>query len=1745
MTTDINTILSYDTVSLTPFEIRGTRSGVNNARTTGIVYTDGIYEPADSSVGGSGLFSSDTTVSNFVFDPPYGSLNTSSLKVGDSLTVNTETFSIVNIETVNRFQINPAASFSGSVPFSLALDQREYVVEPDVITNTKTGVATFTSGVVNVTGSGFLSLAEGDFIKYDGYQDYIRIAQVYSDVSLDLVSGYPGATVTGPYTAKKWKIGLTRIQYAKNDITYDGQAAKWKYDNIVGNDLTTSTSFMPLADGIELAFSRALNSEVPDLMDVAVTNNQTFASETQYETSQFSLPVVPFPEASMELFIDDVKKTMYEDYVLTYTQSPVYEPPPPPDKRFVANVMFLDGVDNVQPIPGYTESGQFFLIDSDEATIAGVYEDSISLTVDSTSQLALRDFMVESNAGILEVTDSIVDEDLVKYVSKDLSEYIDYGFSVYLNGKKQNISFPASPDDDILFQPASGRLKPRDQDHPGPGEVYQVNYMVETTSVSGETKAGIAGSTVLELDRYPVKQDSIFLAKNNSFLEEGVDFFVSYLTGRIILSEPSLGSDVFKTSYVPLSKQVNDLTYESGKWYCTTRDSRLTVQDAGNFKFLIANVALDVSKIEILRIYNETRDLDYNLTGLSTDGSAILLEKNAANIAVGLDINDVVVIDYTFLQRGTPGNYVEYFPVIINTLNVEEGSEAVYFEGSDLTSLISSNSIMTIAFTTAASESYHNVTGASYDGFGTRIDIEPAVPEDVVNPKISISDGPPSYLTVPATADPMITGNSQMIFSGINIRNIFRPKTQLSVGSNFYQVSGSAYDSAENKTTVSLSSEITSDQTSSSVLSSILYSDNPIYYEGDTVLVPSQSAVTLFNQPAFILNNDSDNILSVSSSLTELIIDGTAFSYANSSTLGDLSGAIDSSNIDSLSLITYAPTWQSNKIIPVTDVSVYRDSSTVLSAYDALRYAGTDTSSFSVSEVGNVILENGLQNGDKYTFDYLGRQFLGDNQVEYSLRYFVNLPEKSKVAASFQYINLDQFYIQVLSQKDFLEKVTIPRMEQESLQLSGSVGQGGTLPNDDGATNDDAGLTGDEYARRDAEIECNVFKNVYDFFQGRLENYGIELEAAIGYSLFNNDGTFSDAEQNGAAKAVSRVFPTADYTSLEPMRVNPLTGYFFDSNAVFTNGSTNVSGSGTKWLSQLNTGGYIGPVDSTRRYLISNVNNNTSVTINPAFEESTVSGEYTATNNRYPIYDDDGFLGAKIVGSKADNYGIEDGETFNITIDGTGESYTFNFPSGPFLGPFFANPDGPTIASLLSDIDGLSCSYERVLDPATTYGYRNSLVMRTTAPSNLLEMSDGTTTVKLGFSGDQTASGNLDRNDSNPEIFLNYSERIAIAAEEGYLAIPLGFPDKLDRTGYDGTDAVDSARSMMVEEHDYIIQEIDRLEKQITATGNLLAESGVDSTGTATAHANALYALTDASSALADVEPILLDWEGKVNNWKWSLDFTEENQTITGIDGSPSFILSVPSADDRRILNAVIFLNLYTPVIVGDDDSIPIVGTWSPWSVNGYSLNNTVTFDIDVTPAITLTATAVVTNLRFVTDSLGVNIHWLVGAIPFQETYTYVSYPTVGTMKAALNTSAVVSAAGNPSYDSRGSGIFQYSTTLINPTADLLPGLRDSYVTYQTISDKLLNERLAFIGTRDNYLLYRGAYLDVTRESQIYNDIKSEGLLLNVGSGEPGNIYAWANNRFNRRQGCYARLKQIEQQIASNQSALQVNQSLL
>ena len=205
MATDINTILSYQAIDLTPFEARGAKPGTGNARTTGPVHVDGTYVPTGNILSGLGTF--DTTdasaVTGFSFNPPWASLNALALNTHDTATIDGTAHPVLAIVNATSFVVD-ATGFLGAKAMTMTLGQREYLVEPDTSANRFFGDATFTAGSATILGAAttWLSqLAAGDIIKHDGFQESYVVDDVPSDTVLTITSTYGGDTTAGPYTA--------------------------------------------------------------------------------------------------------------------------------------------------------------------------------------------------------------------------------------------------------------------------------------------------------------------------------------------------------------------------------------------------------------------------------------------------------------------------------------------------------------------------------------------------------------------------------------------------------------------------------------------------------------------------------------------------------------------------------------------------------------------------------------------------------------------------------------------------------------------------------------------------------------------------------------------------------------------------------------------------------------------------------------------------------------------------------------------------------------------------------------------------------------------------------------------------------------------------------------------------------------------------------------------------------------------------------------------------------------------------------------------------------------------------------------------------------------------------------------------------------------------------------------------------------------------------------------------------------
>ena len=1558
------------------------------------------FVPASNVITGSGQFDStdSSAVTAVTISSPYALLTARDLTSADIVIDGTSTYTISSIIDATSFFVDKNVLSTGTHPLVFQLTQREYLVEPDAGNNNVLGDASFTAGQLTVIGIGTTwasQLAYGDFIRHDGYMDTYAIQSVIDNTHLTLTRAYTGDTTVGAFTASRVAIGRTKVQFVKNNFSYDNQAGIWKHDATTGSDVTTSAVFMPFTDGMTLKYTPAYSVNNPGLMMTQTVLRKTFARQTQYEMDFFPLPVVPNPEASVEVFINGALKDRYpvghRDYVLNYSPNPIYETPPPPDQRKICNIMFLNEIDNRVLDQASTENGQMQLLDLAGNNINDLMPGSVSLLYDGTQQTELKDYVLEPNAGMAENIDYTVNEQLVKYVLVDYSKLIDYGFNCSLNGQPQQWSVPPKTNDDIIFQPRTGRMKPQNQDKPGPNDIYEFSYQVDGDMIKNEIVPTKVGALSFRLNRWPVKNSSVFLIKNTVILTEDEDYTVLYQTGYVNLTVPMTAADAFTATYVPLSKQVNDLTYDSSSttWFCTSQDSRAVIINATNFQFslLNPNISLDASTSSLLRVYNETRQKDYNLSGAAKINHTFNLAKDSTNTSIGLSSSDTVLVDYKFASE-----VLEYKPITVNTFVVPGGANSFYLENVNAVNEMPAGAILRLAAPDSQTQYYFFIVSATFTGTNTKIVLASTVPQDITNPSINVSDDPVTFLPVPLSASPVMSGASVFTFKGKNITPIFRPNTLLKFGNDLYSVISASFDHSTYVNSVQVASTTTHDYTDAGMLSSVGYSDCPVYVETATELVPVRPIVTVPSAPGLILSQKGSDIISVISDASTLTIGTVRFDYTSNPTLGDLSSAIQASSLSSLAVNTYAPSWPSRTIVPLTKADfLYKDSSSILSVVPELRFDGTDSTGYTISAAGTIVLNSGLVRGQRYNLDYMGREFLGDTTVSYSANYFVRLPQKSKVTASFEYDNLDQFYIQAMSQRDFFETVSIPRMKNEASQLSGNAGQGGDVPTDDGGSNSSGGIADDEFRRKDDEIECRIFKNIYDFFSNRTQAFGQELYAAEGLKLFNNDGMFTDAQQAYATAGINRIFPNPDWTNFEPERVNPLTGEFVSSGVTFHNGSTTVTSSGALWTKQLPVASdstcFIGRWRSPTRYQISSITNDSTLVLAAPFTESStpnpaVGETYTASAS-YPAYDDDGFMGAKVVGTKSKDFGLGDGiivqDIFDYTVDDVPYSVTFSIPPSlalvppPFIFLFWPTFfSASQVAGILNNTGVLSASVEDILVPPGNTK-RTSIVLRAAPLHNKLVIGSGSAVIKLGFTPGATSYGNFDKTLNNPESYLLGQEGAHLGpvtnlssdeSDDLVTLVTLGVTNKLDRILL-GLKYADDIHSHDSTETTLVGEEIAQLQAEIGALQVIIQEPSLLSYNDATTALNYAQQFLDQSSITMPwpcVQTYFYDlslstnWEDKTTDWRWVTDWEDRNLRVLGVDssgvavdttdstsiiGQSTFILQSPeTGNDLRIVGDFTYDKTnWGPTLYYEKDGSAVPGTWTGWDpISGIDL---------------------------------------------------------------------------------------------------------------------------------------------------------------------------------------------------------------
>lgn len=174
---------------------------------------------------------------------------------------------------------------------------------------------------------------------------------------------------------------------------------------------------------------------------------------------------------------------------------------------------------------------------------------------------------------------------------------------------------------------------------------------------------------------------------------------------------------------------------------------------------------------------------------------------------------------------------------------------------------------------------------------------------------------------------------------------------------------------------------------------------------------------------------------------------------------------------------------------------------------------------------GIVELTTPIKALDRFVLSYMGLNPLfeyEDDDLTCSCRFLSYLPKGYNLDVYLEYINIDQFYIQKLTERKFSEIVTVPQIEQLIEQKGSAGGQG----NDNGASsnsveNYEGGIADINYLLQDEYIKKQLYLRFYQWYKQRLRGLSAELQLGLGFKF-------------GHSSAVGE---TGDYYSLDDASV--------------------------------------------------------------------------------------------------------------------------------------------------------------------------------------------------------------------------------------------------------------------------------------------------------------------------------------------------------------------------------------------------------------------------------------------------------------------------------------------------------------------------------------------------------------------------------------------------------------------------------
>jgi hypothetical protein len=955
-------------------------------------------------------------------------------------------------------------------------------------------------------------------------------------------------------------------------------------------------------------------------------------------------------------------------------------------------------------------------------------------TVEGSNFEEGSDYIVNRSSGSVTFINNSINEEPIHAVLYD-GNFLDTGLSVEKgSGTVDSPDFSQStklkPGVDYNLNLSNGGfLFSKDLNQ---GEVIRFNYLVQGTPIKEIKESGIISSgervNDLRTDRFPIVQGTVSLVNSTKQgqvpLVEGEDFSLSYLTGVITLLRDDFESQKFIIDYVPASQLevlIGPPEEENYPYTVKIVQDPVYVVNAERYEIKFANPSISIPDGENFRSEIKTdfiSELSVPVEGaepVPLDLTRAVYKNDTKILTLNKSTNDQVLKYGQFLLASYryQGSSLPYAPLIVIQHVSDKGEGSFLIEGKDLSTEIGEGHIIkATSFDTQEFYFFKVKSAELVDAINTEIKIYGSFPARISDASILVSDLPVPVTDMQTTVKPFSRNNSSIVLTGDASELLQVGKIITINNSIVHSVTGYRVNE-EGDTEVEISpatkQKIDSASSDVSISSKILYAegDNGIVAESPilgTPLAPIEVDLSDYikstgDASAFIYIDNNKIVLT--QTISGVSTEYPPIEYRTLDGITEIKNEIESIE-DGLGNSIFEVNW---KVSPGSDIKTQYIKTTLEEAqpqmplpykiktstqvlrkregeadYSALEQGESfGSGDFSVNN-GAILLSSSVKKGDRFLISYQGLNTLKDYRgetLDIKARYLASIPKGTQLKVSTDYIQPDQWYIQAMTQADFMNNVALPDVEQKESQRKGAPTQGVESNTSVDQGNAQGGIQDNYYLLRDEQIKLETYRQIYNYYTKRLSTFARESQSVKGFRLGNNDfylgendagyslSTNKDIDHQ-ATFGISRMLPLGWDKSYLKKDGRFEGEYLSYGKATFLNYNSKgrAVGDNPEWSERLEPGDQIRVRGIDQWLTIESVDRDDALTFVEAidgFKEYSNSAGFISViddiinflgnnsfqyevkksvNPLYPNYNDRGLLGSQAIGTLGEPYGI-------------------------------------------------------------------------------------------------------------------------------------------------------------------------------------------------------------------------------------------------------------------------------------------------------------------------------------------------------------------------------------------------------------------------------------------------------------------------------------------------------------------------